>query len=589
MNNASQAMLDSKLSVNNTAGTNVTNNNSISTVTHKSTDGRYSLTFRSYGVMGQNGSTVPDSAFVNGKITFPLLLHGNVQNGDTVVIIIPYADTYTVNAQSLSSQYGTQSIISGSNTSDWIITYRFSRSDTLNLEIDIEGSNNGYGAKNHPLSDPAGDTTKIIKWSENGTEQDNTGLNLISRQMPSWNPNQQLNSSTLINGKQLLNSNVVYSYSVNEDNGTVPSQAGNPSYPSAQINNTLNYGTTITIPMPEGFVLDVNATNKLVPGFYGDNKQAEIKQECNNVIITVPSGKGAQGWESKPGYQFVGHYDIKNPETTSFTRTATDNISIVENLTADGKQQKKFTSDKPVSENFWGTSDQVPITNVSTWVNSAWNSLGNGELIQWQDDHDQIIAYAGLQNGYGANLNNAQITFNIPDGMIVHGVRVPSISGATSYTYQYTLDDGAVHRGTVMPGDKIEVNDLLRTITSIILTPDVIDSNSGTGTFDVNNSNYFNESKAVSNEMPQKFEIYGHVGKTKRDGKTIVKNGEVWQLGVQLSAVSNGNEYKFPNSENILVLVPGQRQSSSLNSYVANSGSTSVTIDSNNIDSTQPI
>ncbi|WP_225432094.1 mucin-binding protein, partial [Limosilactobacillus reuteri] len=588
VNNASQAVPYSKLFVNNLIE--ITNDNSIPTITHKSTDGRYSLTFKSYGVMGQNGSTVPDSAFINEKITFPLLLHGNVQNGDTVVITIPYADTYTVNAQSLSSQYGTRLITSGSNTSDWIIKYSFSRSATLNLEIDIEGSNNGYGAKNHPLSDPAGDTKKTIKWSENGTEQDNTGLNFISRQMPSWNPDQQLESSSLIKGKQLLNSNVVYSYSVNEDNGTVHSQAGNPSWPSGQINNTLNYGTTITIPMPEGFVLDVNATNKLVPGFYGDNKQAEIKQEGNNVIITVPSGKGAQGWQEYPGYQFVGHYDIKNPETTSFTRTATDRISVVENLTADGKQQKKFTSDKPFSENFWGTSDKVPITNVSTWVNSAWkskawNSNGQGELIQWQDDHDQIIAYAGLQNGYSANLNNAQITLNIPDGMIVHGVRVPSISGATSYTYQYKLDDGTVHRGTVMPGDKIEVNDLSRTITSITLTPDVIDSNSGTGTFD-GSSNYFNEDNAVSNEMPQMFEIYGHVGKTKRDGKTIVKNGEVWQLGVQLSAVSNGYVYKFPkfpSSENILVLVPSQRQSSSLSSLVHDYGSTSVTIDSNNI------
>ncbi|WP_283584120.1 mucin-binding protein [Limosilactobacillus difficilis] len=594
VNNASQAVPYSKLFVINPTGTKVTkvtNDNSISTITDKSTDRRYSLTFKSYGVMGQNGSTVPDSAFINGKITFPLLLHGNVQNGDTVVITIPYADTYTVNAPSLSSQYGTRSIISGSNTSNWIIKYSFSRSATLNLEIDIEGSNNGYGAKNHPLSDPAGDTKKTIKWFENGTEQDNTGLNFISRQMPSWNPNQQLKSSSLIDSKQLLNSNVVYSYSVREDNGTVPSQAGKPNWPSAQINNTLNYGTTITIPMPEGFVLDVNATNKLVPGFYGDNKQAEIKQEGNNIIITVPSGKGAQGFELKPGYQFVGHYDIKNPETTSFTRTATDRISIVENLTADGKQQKKFTSDKPFSENFWGTSDKVPITNVSTWVNSAWksktwNSNGQGELIQWQDDHDQIIAYAGLQNGYSANLNNAQITLNIPDGMIVHGVRVPSISGATSYTYQYKLDDGTVHRGTVMPGDKIEVNDLSRTITSITLTPDVIDSYSGTGTFD-GSSNYFNEDNAVSNEMPQMFEIYGHVGKTKRDGKTIVKNGEVWQLGVQLSAVSNGSWYPFHSSENILVLVPSQRQSSSLSSFVNDDGSKSVTIDSNKIDSTQ--
>ena len=167
--------------------------------------------------------------------------------------------------------------------------------------------------------------------------------------------------------------------------------------------------------------------------------------------------------------------------------------------------------------------------------------------------------------------------------MIVHGVRVPSISGATSYTYQYTLDDGTVHSGTVMPGDKIEVNDLSRTITSITLTPDVIDSYSGTGTFD-GSSNYFNEDNAVSNEMPQMFEIYGHVGKTKCDGKTIVKNGEVWQLGVQLSAVSNGYVYKFSNSENILVLVPSQRQSSSLSSFVHDDdGSKRVTIDSNNI------
>src|SRR5699024_8564793 len=134
-----------------------------------------------------------------------------------------------------------------------------------------------------------------------------------------------------------------------------------------------------------------------------------------------------------------------------------------------------------------------------------------------------------------------------------------------------------------MPGDKIEVNDLSRTITSITLTPDVIDSYSGTGTFD-GSSNYFNEDNAVSNEMPQMFEIYGHVGKTKRDGKTIVKNGEVWQLGVQLSAVSNGYVYKFSNSENILVLVPSQRQSSSLSSFVHDDdGSKRVTIDSNNI------
>ena len=127
VNNASQAVPYSKLFVNNLIRTNVINGNSISTITRKSTDRRYSLTFKSYGVMGQNGSTVPDSAFINEKITFPLLLQGHIQNGDTVVITIPYADTYTVNAQRLSSQDGTQSIISDSNTSNWIIKYSFSR------------------------------------------------------------------------------------------------------------------------------------------------------------------------------------------------------------------------------------------------------------------------------------------------------------------------------------------------------------------------------------------------------------------------------------------------------------------------------
>ena len=67
--------------------------------------------------------------------------------------------------------------------------------------------------------------------------------------------------------------------------------------------------------------------------------------------------------------------------------------------------------------------------------------------------------------------------------MIVHGLRVPAIDGTTSYAYEYTLDDGTVHKGTVQPGDKIEIDDLSRTITSITLTPDVIDSSTGTAAF----------------------------------------------------------------------------------------------------------
>lgn len=607
--NVAKSMADEKIAVSTTNAnqssinaekTSVSNNNSSDEkVESRSQDGNYQLTIdKKYGgIIGQNGETAPDG--IQGG-TLSLQLHGTVKPNDIVVIKIPGADTFTVTADPVDSKTGTLTIVQDPKTYLWTLTYKFIRAETTTLSFNIVGSDNGYGAKPSPLHDPAGNTTKYISWFINGVQQDkdNKNLSFISRQMPSWKPDQKLTSSTLVNGKQVITSNVIYSYSVNEDNGTVHSHDSNPSYPSKQINNTLNYGTTITIPMPTGFVLDIAATNKLVPGFYtGDNKKAEIKQEGNNVIITVPSGKGYQGWNDANPYQFVGHYDFKNPSTTTFTETANDKINIVEKLNADGSLTKEFTSDKPVSESFWGTKDKVPITNVSTWVRSAWHSgYGQDEIMQWQDDHDQIIAYAGLQNGYSLNLNQAKITFTIPDGMIVHGLRVPAIDGTTSYAYEYTLDDGTVHKGTVQPGDKIEIDDLSRTITSITLTPDVIDSSTGTAAFNTGdgtlsyNNNYFNAHEAVSAEAKNMFELYGHVAKTKRDGHTLVKNGEVWKCIMKLSAVSNGDEYSFDNTQNdvdnITVLVPSQKNSVALSSLLNNNlYNVNLTVDSDSANS----
>lgn len=553
--NVAKSMADEKIAVSTTnanqqpvaQSTATTSDQDTTTIT--STQGDISLSFDkpNGGVIGQTW----DSA--NGKNNnLKLTLHlSDAKAGDKIVIKIPGADTFTIPDLALDGKYGTVIKIQDPDTYLWTITVNITNdvSGTLNLDIPLNAIPNGAYGKPTPLHDPMGDTPKEIQWWENGKEQDNTGLTFISRQQPSWNPDQTVTDNSLFDGKQLINnSQITYSYAVNEDTGVVASKDGNP-YESAQVNSAVNYGTTITIPMPKGFVLDQVATNKLITQWYDGKLSANpitITQAANgDVVIKVPKGQGFQYYQRKPAYQFVGHYEnVEQPDKT-FTLTG-GYITIVQKLDDDGTKVKKFTATTPVSDTFYGKKDKIKISNVSSWVKSAWKDKGRGQqfLPYWSDQHDQVIAYGGFNNGFVAGLSNADIQFTIPDGMVVHGLRVPNIAGITSYEYAYTLDDGSKHTGTVAAGGTISVSDDNRTITNIDLKTVTIPAKASTNTADkATGNNKYDDIKQqyTSQDNTGTFEFVGHLGATKRDGKTKLQMGESLYLKMSLNVPLTGN------------------------------------------------
>lgn len=518
-----------------------------------SQDKRFTLTFNGTNtVIGQTNS----SNTTQKNLLLNLYATNTVKAGDKVVITIPGADTFKVTADALDAEYGYSTISNSSPDPThpngiWTLTYVFDHDvdATVKLGITITPTVNGYGAEPIQLHDPLGDTKKTITWTEsvkNGTakSQDNTGLTFISRQMPNWNPGQNVTDASGLNGKQFINSSqIIYTYSVNEDNGVSPSTDKNLSYPSQQVNSAVNYGTIITIPMPKGFVLDKEATNKLIPDNGAKDKVTIIQDADGNVIINVPKGQGSQGWQAQPAYKFVGHYENVTQEDTTFTLTG-GYISIKQKLNDDGSLSRKFTATSPVTDTFYGKNDPVEITNVDRWVSGAWKNVwpGNYFLPYWSDQHDQIIAYAGFRNGFITGLTQPTIHFDIPDGMIVHGIRVPKGIGVDSYDYSYTLDDGTVHTGTVAAGEEITVADNNRTITSVDLKTATIPKDAGTQittstqinqAISTNTSN--DQGQFISNQHDDFIEFYGHLGMTKRDGKTEIKNGEVLPLKMSIS------------------------------------------------------
>lgn len=210
----------------NVANKNDTSNTDMAQVSSK--DGNYTLTFdkANGGVIGQTGVGADVAQYPNNKFTLTLNLV-NAKANDHIEITIPGADTiYNVTAGDLKIQYGSVVVTDDKEKYLWEITVDINSDvdQTVKLPIYINPVQNGaytlhYSSQKYPLlHDPIGDTTKQITWTENGEPQDETGLSFISRQMPNWNPAQNVTDSSNLSGKQLINnSNITYTYAVNED------------------------------------------------------------------------------------------------------------------------------------------------------------------------------------------------------------------------------------------------------------------------------------------------------------------------------------------------------------------------------------
>lgn len=192
-----------------------------------------------------------------------------------------------------------------------------------------------------------GVTTKDIQWSINGEDQAPLSFKqtiipeLISNGVSLAKATGDKNTDFT---EVAPNEDYNFVYYMGENDGLVH----DGSYMAGIVNSAVNYGTTITIPVPENFLLNQEVSDKA-------NKERGLTDFTmtqdgmgKDVIITVPKGQSAQGWNSGGRYytltgKFV--YDQIPEEPT--TVTAKGDSVIDQIYTSDG--QRITAKGKPFS------------------------------------------------------------------------------------------------------------------------------------------------------------------------------------------------------------------------------------------------
>lgn len=413
-----------------------------------------------------------------GKSGITVKLSGTVSAGDVYNIQVPdFGWGYEINDSTITTAGAlgnfatakkTNVVIDGQNYANYQITFKQGITiDSKGFQIVLNNGNNynGQGRPSTTIKDGIYDQN--IYWSRSSQADptkvtENSSLSFTRKVETGFNKPTFNLTAPDGNKVSALVPDTDYQFTLKLNQGT--GLNGLTDFTAAQINSARNYGSVITIPVPEGFVLnqDISVKNSQI----GD--KTTIKQvggAGGDIIITVPKGSGRQGFESAPGYVIVGRF-INHPETTS-TFTAAGNITVTEQvLTKDGTKEinavlppwqitLKGAKDKP-SEGQFG---------VQAWGNN------NGNIFT-QTVPTKIANYFNFTNNSAlAYENNLHLTFDFDDGLAINALSTPKINdidryGTRSYTYTLTLTDGTKVTGTIDAGGKIDVPTKTMTITA---------------------------------------------------------------------------------------------------------------------------
>ena len=413
-----------------------------------------------------------------GKSGITVKLSGTVSAGDVYNIQVPdFGWGYEINDSTITTAGAlgnfatakkTNVVIDGQNYANYQITFKQGITiDSKGFQIVLNNGNNynGQGRPSTTIKDGIYDQN--IYWSRSSQADptkvtENSSLSFTRKVETGFNKPTFNLTAPDGNKVSALVPDTDYQFTLKLNQGT--GLNGLTDFTAAQINSARNYGSVITIPVPEGFVLnqDISVKNSQI----GDKTTIEqVGGAGGNIIIKVPEGSGSQGYEGKPGYVIVGRF-INHPETTSTFRAA-DNITVTEQvLTKDGTKEinavlppwqitLKGAKDKP-SEGQFG---------VQAWGNN------NGNIFT-QTVPTKIANYFNFTNNSAlAYENNLHLTFDFDDGLAINALSTPKINdidryGTRSYTYTLTLTDGTKVTGTIDAGGKIDVPTKTMTITA---------------------------------------------------------------------------------------------------------------------------
>lgn len=412
-----------------------------------------------------------------GKSGITVKLSGTVSAGDVYNIQVPdFGWGYGINDSTITTAGAlgnfatakkTNVVIDGQNYANYQITFKQGITiDSKGFQIVLNNGNNynGQGRPSTTIKDGIYDQN--IYWSRSSQADptkitENSSLSFTRKVETGFNKPTFNLTAPDGNKVSALAPDTDYQFTLNINQGT--GLNGLTDNTAAQINSARNYGSVITIPVPEGFVLnqDISLKNSQI----GDKTTIEqVGGAGGDIIITVPKGSGRQNYEGKPGYVIVGRF-INHPETTS-TFTAADNITVTEQvLTKDGTKEIKAVL-PPWQITLKGAKDKPSEGEFGV---QAWGN-NNGNIFT-QTVPTKIANYFNFTNNTAlAYENNLHLTFDFDDGLAINALSTPKINdvdryGTRSYTYTLTLTDGTKVTGTIDAGGKIDVPTKTMTVT----------------------------------------------------------------------------------------------------------------------------
>ncbi|MBD3949649.1 MucBP domain-containing protein, partial [Aerococcaceae bacterium zg-1292] len=442
--------------------------------------------------------------------------------GDVYTMKIPKSSIYSLRDGDIEKLTGIGTTTLTSDDNFYYITNKIETTASVRQNIVLSETNN-YKQQMEPMTD-LGDIVRTVTLS--GHTNDGHNLGSVSKTyttqiQPSMNPDTSRTTPSTNTARYVaVKTDYTYVVNVNEPNGVK-----DDGYPSSKINASVNYGTTITVPVPESFTLNEAAT--MAKNAFGD--KTTISQPGgigSDIIITVPKGSGDQNWEGKPGYQIVGRYDRETPEQDT-TVTADRPITIVQKLDDAGTKTLEATTG-PWTENLRGKDSIQPTGNLGV---GAENALISSTLLldeNTANDPAYVNSFSFSNNSI-YSLSDAILTIGVANGLDATGIKVPSttseLPSTTSYSYTLTYADGTQSSGTVNAGGTI-----MRTGNSAIRTaefrPNLIGATEKT-----------EPPKEADNKngVKNQFEVLGTVSKTYDDGSPV-KGGD--ELTSQITITS---------------------------------------------------
>lgn len=413
-----------------------------------------------------------------GNSGITVKLSGTVSAGDVYNIQVPdfgwgYGiDDSTITTAGALGNFATAKktnvVIDGQNYANYQITFKQGITiDSKGFQIVLKNGNN-YNSQGRPSTTiKDGIYDQNIYWSRSSQVDptkvtENSSLSFTRKVETGFNKPTFNLTAPDGNKVSALVPDTDYQFTLKLNQGT--GLNGLTDFTAAQINSARNYGSVITIPVPEGFVLnqDISVKNSQI----GDKTTIEqVGGAGGDIIITVPKGSGRQGFENAPGYVIVGRF-INHPETTS-TFPAAGNITVTEQvLTKDGTKEIKAVL-PPWQITLKGAKDKPSEGQFGV---QAWGN-NNGNIFT-QTVPTKIANYFNFTNNSAlAYENNLHLTFDFDDGLAINALSTPKINdidryGTRSYTYTLTLTDGTTVTGTIDAGGKIDVPTKTMTITA---------------------------------------------------------------------------------------------------------------------------